>query len=110
MDRFIDHYKDENVTTKYDAGIVHKYGNDFIIAYEQMGARDTFSIGQPVYDKDENLMGYMGIGLFANLNYSTEGQIQIPVEYWSICLPTKHCIGGKKVFTYWQTKIDPKEE
>ena len=53
MNRFIDHYKDENVTTKYDAGIVHKYGNDFIIAYEQRGAKDTFSIGQPVYDKLE---------------------------------------------------------
>lgn len=110
MDRFIDHYMDENVTTKYDAGIVYKNGNDFIIAYEQGGAEDTFSIGQPVYDKDGNLMGYMGIGLYANLDYSTEGQIRIPVEHWSICLPTKHCIAGKKVFTYWQTKIEPKEE
>ena len=110
MDKFIDHYKDENVETKYDAGIVHEYGHGFVIAYGMKGAEDTFSIGQPVYDKDGNLMGYMGIGLYANLDYHTNGQVRIPVEHWSICLPTKHCIDGKRVYTYWQAKIEPQTE
>lgn len=33
---------------------------------------------------------------------STEGKIRIPVEHWIICLPTKHCVEGKTVYTYWQ--------
>ena len=102
MNRFIEHYKDENVAIEYDAGTISKYGNYFMIAGEMKGAEDTFSIGQPVYDRDNNLMGYLGIGLYANLDYSTEGKIRIPVEHWTICLPTKHCVAGKKVYTYWQ--------
>lgn len=102
LHRFIDHYKDENVVTKYHAGTVVKYGSYFIIVYEMEGAKKTFSIGQPVYDKDNNLMGYLGIGLYENLDYGTEGKIRIPVEHWMICLPTKYCIEGKTVYTYWQ--------
>jgi len=104
MDRFIDHYKDENVDTKYPAGVVRKYLNGFMVAYETNGAEKTFSIGQPVYDQNKNLMGYLGIGLYANLDYATEGRIRIPVEYWVICLPTKYCVDGKAVYTYWQTQ------
>lgn len=104
MNRFIDHYQDKDVATKYHAGRVSKYGNFFMIAYEMEGAKETFSIGQPVYDKDKNLMGYLGIGLYANLDYSTEGKIRIPVEHWIICLPTKYCEEGKTVYTYWQNK------
>lgn len=110
MNRFIDRYKDKNIDTQYDAGVVHKNGNDFAIAYEQKGAEETFSIGQPVYDKDKNLMGYLGIGLYASLDYSTEGQVRIPCEYWMICLPTKYCIAGKKVYTYWQTQAESEVE
>lgn len=102
MNRFIDHYKDNGVDTQYNAGIVIRNNNYFAIAYEQMGAAETFSIGQPVYDKDKNLMGYLGIGLYANLDYFTEGNIRIPVEHWVICLPTRYCVDGKKVYTYWQ--------
>jgi hypothetical protein len=104
LNRFIDHYTDENVATQYSAGRVNKYGNGYMVAYEMEGAKETFSIGQPVYDKDKNLMGYLGIGLYANLDYSTEGQIRIPVEHWTVCLPTKHCVDGKAVYTYWQTQ------
>lgn len=100
--RFIDHYKDDAVETQYKAGIVNKYLNGFMIAYEQFGAKETFSVGQPVYDEDGNIMGYLGIGLFANLNYSTEGQQRIPCEHWTVCLPTKYCVEGKRVYTYWQ--------
>ena len=104
MDRFIDHYKDENVETEYHAGMVTKHGNGFMISDQTKGAEETFSVGQPVYDKDNNLMGYLGIGLYANLDYSTERQVRIPVEYWIICLPTKFCESGKRVYTYWQMK------
>lgn len=102
MNRFIDHYKDAGVDTKYSAGIVRKYENEFIIAYEMKGASETFSIGQPVFDKDKNIMGYLGISFYKHLDYSTEGLIRIPVENWTICLPTEYCIDGKKVYTYWQ--------
>lgn len=103
MNRFIDHYKENGVATKYNAGRVKEYENGFIISYQQQGAEDTFSIGQPVYDEDKHLMGYLGIGLFRHLDYSADGQIRIPVEHWTIDLPTEHCVGGKKVYTYWQT-------
>lgn len=113
MNRFIDCYKDENVETKYAAGYVSKYENEYIISYETMGANETFSIGQPVYDKDENIMGYMGIGLYRNLDYySEEAKVKIPVEHWTICLPTKYCVEGKSVYTYWQhlENIESEEE
>ena len=87
LNRFIDHYTDENVATKYSAGRVNKYGNGYMVAYEMEGAKETFSIGQPVYDKDKNIMGWLGIGLFENLNYSAK--VRVPCEYWQICLPTK---------------------
>ena len=103
INRFINHYEDENVATKYDAGIVGMKNGNYMVAYEREGARETFSVGQPVYDKDKNLMGYLGIGLYAYLDYSTHGQVRIPVEYWMICLPTKYCVEGKKIYTYWQT-------
>ena len=91
-----------NVATKYDSGTVCEKDGNFIIGYEMKGAEDTFSIGQPVYDVDGNIMGWLGIGLYSSLNYSSE--IRIPCEYWQICLPTKHCVAGKKVYTYWQNK------
>lgn len=100
--KFIDHYKDEDVDTAYHAGRVIRYDNNFAIGYEMRGAEETFSIGQPVYDEDKNLMGYLGIGLYGALNYSSK--IRIPVEHWVICLPTSYCEIGKKVYTYWQTK------
>lgn len=105
IERFIDHYKDKEVEIKYSAGIVEKYYNgDFIIVHEQKGAEETFSVGQPVYDEDKNLMGYLGIGLFQSLNYYTDNNIRIPAEHWRICLPTEHCVAGKKVYTYWQNE------
>jgi len=100
--KFIEQMKMEKVDRQYDAGVVCENDGNYIIGYEMQGAEETFSIGQPVYDKDKNLMGYLGIGLYANLNYYTEGQIRIPVEHWIICLPTKYCEVGKRVYTYWQ--------
>lgn len=102
MNRFIEHYKGENIQTQYDAGIVCECDGNFIIGYETKGAEETFSIGQPVYDKDNNIMGWLGIGLFDNLDYSA--YIRVPCEYWQICLPTKFCKVGKKIYTYWQKR------
>lgn len=104
IERFIDKYKEKEVETKYSAGIVRENGNDYIIAYNQIGAEKTFSIGQPVYDEERNLIGYLGIGLYRHLDYHTENNIRVPAEYWKICLPTKYCVSGKKVFTYWQNE------
>lgn len=104
--RFIGQYMNDDADTKYDAGIVSKSGDNFMIAYETFGAKETFSVGQPVYDKDNNLMGYLGIGVYNSLDYATEKPIRIPVEHWIICLPTKHCTEGKRVYTYWQMKAE----
>ena len=107
ISRFINQYdiEDIEVSTQYDAGQVCDNDGKFIISYETRGAKDTFSVGQPVFDKDGNLMGYLGIGVFAHLDYSTTKPIRIPVEYWNICLPTKYCECGKKVYTYWQNEF-----
>lgn len=101
--RFIDCYMDTNVETKYDAGSIVQVDDGYAVGYAQLGAERTFSIGQPVYDKDHNLMGYLGIGLFHHLNYATE-DMRIPSEVWVVLMPTKYCEEGKKVFTYWQNK------
>ena len=105
---FIEQLKIKDMDRQYDAGVVCKKDGNYIIGYEMKGAEETFSIGQPVYDKDKNIMGWLGIGLFENLNYSAK--IRVPCEYWQICLPTKFCEVGKQVYTYWQmTEVEPQE-
>jgi hypothetical protein len=89
-------------------------GDGFHIDGWQNGAMETFSVGQPVYDKDNNLMGYLNIGLYNNLNYYSEKENfhgeKIPSEYWGIGKPTEHCEVGKQVFTYWQRWRAEKEK
>ena len=107
--RFINQYdEDIEISTKYDAGQVCDNDGERIIGYEMQGARDTFSVGQPVFDEDGNLMGYLGIGVFSHLDYAAS--IRIPVEYWKICLPSKYCECGKKVYTYWQNEKRKEKE
>lgn len=106
--RFIDDYtRGKQFATEYSAGVVREDEDGFYIGYEQIGARETFSVGQPVYDGDKHLMGYLGIGLFMHLDYAAN--IRIPVERWMICLPTRNCKAGKNVYTYWQTTKREKE-
>ena len=82
---------------------IQEENNTFIVAGQQMGAQDLFSIGQPVYDIDNNLMGYLGIGIWYNLNYhAPQYKEEIPSDHWTIEKPTKHCIRGKQVFNYYQ--------
>lgn len=104
--KFIDDYRIGGFDTQYDAGTVVEYYGSYLINGQMMGAESTFSIGQPIYDENDNLMGYLGIGLLKHLNYGslTEKMPRIPVECWTICLPTEHCQSGKKVKTYWQYK------
>lgn len=94
---------------QYDAGKVLLVDDRYIVVDHMKGAEELFSIGQPVYDNDGKLMGYLGIGLFDNLNYSTDKNVRIPVDYWQICLPTEDCISGKQVFTYWHNEAKKKE-
>lgn len=104
LELFVKQNKIDKENLKYDAGIVYDYSdNEFIIANEQKGAEDTFSIGQPIYDKQKNKLGYLGIGMYKNVNYYCENiEEQIPVYYWKICNYTKYCKSGVKIFTYWQ--------
>lgn len=100
---FLYHKSINKNALKYNAGTVRCYDGNFIIGYEERGAEETFSIGQPVFDRNKNLLGFLGIGMFAYLEHSFKfnGQ-KIPVYHWTICLPTEHCRDGKQVFTYWQ--------
>lgn len=101
--RFIEQIKSEEpIDTSYDAGYVSEHAGDYIVTREMYGAWVTFSVGQPVYDEDLHLMGYLGIGLYPGLGYACE--VPTPCEYWSILNRTKYCKAGKKVLTYWQYK------
>lgn len=106
MNRFIEQIGKHE--TRYNAGTVCEINGGFGICYNEYGAEETFAVGMPVYDKDNNLMGYLGIGLYDGLTYGGTDMV-IPCEYWQICLPTKNCEVGKKVFTYWQM-LERKEE
>ena len=102
--RFIECYKDEDVATEYEAGYIVKDMDEYVITGQMKGAEETFSIGQPIYDREHNLMGYLGISLYHSLDYSTDNGMRIPVEKWVVLLPTKYCDQGKWVVTYWQNK------
>lgn len=102
--KFIDQIKEKEIATKYNAGRIWIVNNEAAINGEAAEAEETFSIGQPVYDEEGNLLGYLGIGILSNLDYATDNDIKIPCEFWKICLPTEHCKHGVKVFTYWQNK------
>ena len=79
--RFIDEYKnDYSESLKYLAGEICENGN---ITNQQNGAEETFSVGMPVYSADGDELGRLSIGLFDNLDYSTDG-IKIPVETWQV--------------------------
>ena len=89
---------------KYSAGHISGCNGHYIISGEQAGAEATFTIGQPIYDYMGNLMGYLGVGLYDALDYSTDTGLRLPVEYWIVCLPTEYCEVGKSIRTYWQNK------
>ena len=104
--KFIDQVTSKNIETKYNAGRVWQCENDFLVSCETLGAQETFSIGQPVFDTDGNLMGYLSITLLNNLNYFCQDEYvsRIPKECWKICLPTRYCEHGKQIRTFWQNK------
>lgn len=88
---------------KYNAGCIHKVDGNYAIVFSQLGAENTFSIGQPIYNKDKNKIGYLGIGLYKNLDYAEcLHDVDIPCYYWMLCNPTNYCKDGILVYTYWQ--------
>ena len=90
---------------EYEAGWVYENKGEFFITEQQAGAEKTFSIGQSVFDKGGNLLGYLGISLLKNLDYYNNLGVRIPVETWRICLPTEHCKHGVEIVTYWQKEL-----
>lgn len=102
IERFVNVYKNEDVETKYNAGKVYVKNGRCLVNGEQYGAEETFSIGQPVYDENGELLGYLGITLLENLGYSAE--MRIPCDVWEICMPSKFCKHGTEIFTYWQNR------
>ena len=103
--RFIDCYKDENVETKFDSGKVWETNYGFLINGAMLGAEQTFSIGQPVFNEDGDVLGYLGITILEYLHYIADDfDGIIPCEAWKIEQPTNHCKQGIKVYTYWQNK------
>ena len=94
---------------KHNAGSVYHYHDGtFQIGFETNGAAETFSIGQPIFDPEGHMLGYLGIGIYDNLNYADRvkdlqgNDIECPVERWVIENPTKYCEHGVPVRTYWQ--------
>ena len=85
---------------RYDAGRVFLHKGRYVIDYSQKGAEKTFSVGQPVYNDNGDLLGYLGLGLFESLNYGAD--IRVPVEFWEIQLNTPQCRNGVHIKTYWQ--------
>jgi hypothetical protein len=66
---------------QYSAGEICENGD---ITNQKAGAEETFSIGMPVYDMDNNEIGKLSMCLFDNLNYSLDLDIKIPVETWRV--------------------------
>lgn len=89
---------------KYDAGKVYGYeDNLYLVNNSEHGALGTFSTSQPVYDDENNLLGYLGLNVLRCLNYTKTPQGEdIPVPIWEICNPTKYCKAGVHINTFWQ--------
>jgi hypothetical protein len=106
IELFYDQEKPDDKWLTYDSGkLVESSSGRLCIAYEERGARMLYSVGQPIYDTDYNLLGHLGIGIYNNLNYcdspNKEHDILIPVYFWSIENQTRFAISGTKVKTYW---------
>lgn len=102
----------EEGNADYFAGRVCKLGksdapedNLFLVFDYQYGAAEFFRVGMPVYDEDLNLMGYLGLGLWKNLDVSHKHRDvvpNIPSTRWEVRNPTEHCKNGKRMYTFWQ--------
>lgn len=102
-------YKQENPPDDlldYNAGSIAYEDGEYIVTWAQFGAEKTFSVGQPIYDEQYNLVGYLGIGLFKYLERSSVFEKSVPEYYWRVCLPTEYCKDKTKVRTYWQRVRD----
>lgn len=96
---FINEYKNKyDDLLQYYAGVICEDGD---ITYQQAGAEETFSIGMPVYDMNNQEIGRLSVGLFDNLNYLADLDIKIPVYTWRV-------VGYKgkrqKIKTFYQVR------
>jgi len=100
---FVHQKQVDEKSLEYFAGRIYLNAGRYFIGDQQRGAEEIFTIGQPIYDTDNFLMGYMEIALHKNLDYAGRyNGLNIPAEGWAIGHPTAHCQPGKKVVTYWQ--------
>ncbi|MDR0656549.1 MAG: hypothetical protein LBG22_09580 [Treponema sp.] len=92
---------------KYSCGWVEEDGS---IGYEQAGARETFSIGQPMYFENGELAGYLAVHLHENLDYFLENRKnRFPVERWTLELRTRKNKVRERIYSYWQNEATKKE-
>ena len=114
--RFIDTTdEDFNVNDlEYNCGYVRAKYNRYLVEQHQIGAGHTFCIGMPIYDYEDNLLGYLALTLLKNLDYvgNPKTRKDIPCEVWCIENPTKYCKDGVRIKSYWQKNIivDEKRE
>lgn len=105
---FCNQKKPDDKYLEYRCGTVTRIDGRFVVGFNQIGAEEyLFSVGQPVYDDEGNVMGWLGIGLYNHLNHYTgdmeeEKRVRIPAYYWEICLPTEHCKEFKRIRSHWQ--------
>lgn len=105
---FCNQKKPDDKYLEYRCGTVTRIDGRFVVGFNQIGAEEyLFSIGQPVYDDEGNVMGFLGIGLYRHLDFYTgemeeEKRVRIPAYYWEICLPTEHCKEFKRIRSHWQ--------
>lgn len=107
--RFSEQDEVKRSTINFDAGYVQEYEEDgnklYVIEWIQSGAEKTFSIGQPVFNSKGDQMGVLGIYILGNDYWEKYHIAGLTVmDAWIICMPTKHCKAGEKVYTYWQNK------
>lgn len=83
----------------YDAGMITREG---IIAFNEIGAETTFSVGMPIYSaKTGEYIGRLSAGSYDHLNTVWHDALgnQIPVTKWFV-----EGYNGKRqcIKTYWQ--------
>lgn len=69
-----------------EAGYI--YDDEGTIAYETIGAQETFAVGMPMYDQQGKMLGRLTLDFYDNLDYTMEEsdgkEIKVPSEYWRI--------------------------
>lgn len=112
--RFVDQIRSHYVVDLWDAfnlyagTVLESAGLDgsssYVIESYDKDIERMFSIGLPLFDGDDHLLGYLGIGMSSE---TYEGEVpllhaEVPKERWQICQPTQYCKAGVEIKTYWK--------